>query len=112
MIFMVFNINSEELTYNSTYNNSFNENKQRREEFKNAITAVKNFLKEYVLEHGIGELKPMDEDNVSFKIKVPHSLPIKDLVKFSDELYEKVLEFVEMKNIKFILDKLSIMLSR
>lgn len=108
------------LTYNETSNETFysfsNDSEKQNVKYKNAIESIKNFLTKIIQDYGLSDLK-VDENiktgfKTSFKIKVPESIPIDDLVMYSDEIFNRILEFVELQDINFILDELTISLSR
>ncbi len=84
--------------------------------YENALKSIENFLKQIISDYGLSELnfheKLAKGFNPSFKIKVPLSISSKDLINYSDDIFKRVEEFANSKNIDFILDDLSIILSR
>ena len=84
--------------------------------YEDAIKDIGEFLKEIVSEYGFNEI--IFNNNVeygfnpSFKIKVPSSISSKELNRYWTKIYEKVGFFAESEGIDFILDDLSIILSR
>lgn len=106
------NIEIDDLTYNKTSNYLDSENTK----YKDAIENIKNFISRIIHDYGLSELQT--DKNIqtgfetSFKIKIPETVSINDFVKYSDEIFDRILKFVESHNIKFILDDLTITLSR
>lgn len=84
--------------------------------YEDAIRDIGDYLKEIVSEYGFNEIsfnQNMEYGfNPSFKIKVPSSISSKELNKYWNDIYEKVGFFAEDNSIEFILDDLSIILSR
>lgn len=109
-----------ELTYNDTSyetNTSFfKDNENQNVKYKNAIESIKNFLKKIIPDYGLSELN-VNKDiktgfKTSFEIKVPKDISIDDLIKYSDEIFNRIFEFIELHDIKFILDEFTITLTR
>lgn len=114
------NIEIERLTYNKTSdlicNSSLDYLDSENTKYKDAIDAIKNFIAKIIPDYGLSELQ-VDKNiqtgfETSFKIKIPESVSIDDFVKYSDEIFDRILKFVESHNLKFILDNLTITLSR
>ena len=114
------NLKINGLTYNKSYNETFysfsDDNKKENAKYKKAIDSIKNFLIKIIPDYGLSDLK-IDKNTdtgfeTSFEIKVPENISISDLIKYSDEIFNRILEFAELKNIKFILDELTITLTR
>ena len=85
-------------------------------EYEESIKLIFTFLKELIKEYELNDIRFYENLNYgfnpSFKIKVPHNVPSKDITIYSDEIFKKVGEFAELNNIEFILDDLSIILCR
>ena len=85
-------------------------------EYEESIKLIFTFLKELIKEYELNDIRFYENLNYgfnpSFKIKVPHNVPSKDITIYSDEIFKKVGEFAELHNIEFILDDLSIILCR
>ena len=100
----------------SNWTSNANENEENDLKYKNAIQSIKNFLNKIISKYKsiylIFEDESDSELNASFKIKVPKNTPIKDLVRYSEEILEKVSAFVESENINFILPDLNITLTK
>jgi hypothetical protein len=84
--------------------------------YEEAINLIEKFLKKIIPNYGLSEIK-FNEDldhgfNPSFVIKVPKNISSKDLIKYSDDIFNEVGNFANINNIEFILDDLSIILSR
>ena len=85
------------------------------DEIANAIGLINNFLEEYVSKHNFNmsfDLYSNKGFNPTFKIEMPLNISSKELIKYSDDIFEKVGNFADLKNIDFILDDLSIILTR
>ena len=108
--------NDLDMKFTSNLTNDTDENKENILKYKNAVQSIKNFLKKIISKYKsiylIFEDENDNELNASFKIKVPKNTPIKDLVKYSEEILEKISEFVESENINFILPDLNITLTK
>ena len=84
--------------------------------YEDAIKEIGKFLKEIVSEYGFNELSFNQNIeygfNPSFRIKVPSNISSEKLNEYWEDIYKKVSIFAESKDIDFILDDLSIILSR
>ena len=114
------NIEIDELTYNKTSdlisNSSSDYADSKNTKYNDAIDAIKNFIAKIIPDYGLSELQ-IDKNiptgfETSFKIKIPENVSIDDFVKYSDEIFDRILKFAESHDIKFILDDLTITLSR
>ena len=76
---------------------------------EDALKSVENFLKSIILQYK--SLK-LISDNETFTIEVPKSMPIKEMVGYSEEIFEKTSDFVKRENMEFILPVLNINLKR
>lgn len=84
--------------------------------YEEAIRTIGKFLKKILPNYGLTEMEFHENSNFgfnpSFIIKVPTTISSKELVQFSEDIFKKIGEFADLKNIGFILDDLSIILSR
>ena len=84
--------------------------------YEDAIKDIGKFLKEIVSDYGFHEIAFNQNIeygfNPSFKIKVPSNISSEELNEYWEDIYKKVSIFAESKDIDFILDDLSIILSR
>ena len=108
-------IESNSHKVNITLLKKFPENKYSFE-YEEAISLIFKFLKQLIPKYDLRDIKFFENleygFNPSFKIKVSNSISSKDLTKLSDEIFNKVGDFAESKDIEFILDDLSIILCR
>lgn len=84
--------------------------------YEDAIKDIGKFLNEIVSEYGFNEVSYNQNIeygfNPSFRIKVPSDISSEKLNEYWEDIYKKVGIFAESQDIDFILDDLSIILSR
>lgn len=85
-------------------------------EYEESINLIFKFLKKLIQEYNLSDISFHENlsygFNPSFKIKVPDTISSNKMALYSDEIFKKVGDFAELKNIDFILDDLSIILCR
>lgn len=84
-------------------------------EYEEAIKTVLKFLSNLIPRFGLHEIDYDNDDygfHPTFNIKIPKTVSSEKIDNIWDEIFEEVVKFVESNDIEFILDDLSIILSR
>lgn len=83
--------------------------------YNDAINMVFNYLKELSSKLNLGEVIYTNNDNYFapiFNIKVPLTFDSEQLNKLWDEIFDKVITFMEVNKIDFLLEDMFIILNR